>query len=120
MPTCLQRKETPFNITIIQVYAPTSGRVGRKPSETDSSKLKISPKTLHGKKDSTKRHHYRHHKRQPGEQQFPVDKYAIGVPIIKKIRGRENIAVGIWTVRTLRSPGKRRCLMQWAGIAKTY
>ena len=49
-----------------------------------------------------------------------ADKYAIGVPIIKKIRGRENIAVGIWTVRTLRSPGKRRCLMQWAGIAKTY
>ena len=38
---------------------------------TDSIKFKISPKTPRGKKDSTKRHHDRHHKRQPGEQQFP-------------------------------------------------
>ena len=29
------------------------------------------PRHLVGKKDSTKRHPYRHHKRQPGEQQFP-------------------------------------------------
>ena len=29
------------------------------------------------------------------------DKYATGVPKIKKIRGRENIAVGTWNVRTL-------------------
>ena len=42
-----------------------------KPSETDSIKFKISSKTPRGKKDSTKRHHDRHHKRQPGEQQFP-------------------------------------------------
>ena len=28
------------------------------------------------------------------------DKYATGVPKIKKIRGRENIAVGTWNVRT--------------------
>ena len=47
-------------------------RVGRKPSETDSIKFKISFKTPRGKKDSTKRHHHRHHKRQPGEQQFPI------------------------------------------------
>ena len=34
------------------------------------------------------------------------DKYATGVPKIKKIRGRENIAIGTWNVRTLRSAGK--------------
>ena len=34
------------------------------------------------------------------------DKYATGVPKIKKIRGRENISVGIWNVRTLRPAGK--------------
>ena len=34
------------------------------------------------------------------------DKYATGVPKIKKIRGRENIAVGTWNVRTLRQAGK--------------
>ena len=34
------------------------------------------------------------------------DKYATGVPKIKKIRGRENIAVGTWNVRTLRPAGK--------------
>ena len=28
------------------------------------------------------------------------DKYATGVPKIKKIRGRENIPVGTWNVRT--------------------
>ena len=50
----------------------TESRVGRKTSETDSIKLKISSKTSRGKKDSTKRHHHRHHKRQPGEQQFPM------------------------------------------------
>ena len=33
------------------------------------------------------------------------DKYATGVPKIKKIRGRENIAVGTWNVRTLRPAG---------------
>ena len=43
-----------------------------KPSETDSIKFKISSKTPRGKKDSTKRHNHRHHKRQPGEQQFPI------------------------------------------------
>ena len=34
------------------------------------------------------------------------DKYATGVPKIKKIRGRENISVGTWYVRTLRPAGK--------------
>ena len=34
------------------------------------------------------------------------DKYATGVPKIKKIRGRENISVGTWNVRTLR-PAKK-------------
>ena len=34
------------------------------------------------------------------------DKYATGVPKIKKIRGRENVAVGTWNVRTLRPDGK--------------
>ena len=34
------------------------------------------------------------------------DKYATGVPKIKKIRGRENIAVRTWNVRTLRPAGK--------------
>ena len=42
------------------------------PSETDSIKFKISAKIPRGKKYSTKRHHHRHHKRQPGEQQFPI------------------------------------------------
>ena len=31
---------------------------------------------------------------------------ATGVPKIKKIRGRENMAVGTWNVRTLRPAGK--------------
>ena len=44
------------------------GSVDRKHSETDSIKFKISSKTSRGKRDSTKRHHHRHHKRQPGEQ----------------------------------------------------
>ena len=34
------------------------------------------------------------------------DKYATGVLKIKKIRGRENIAVGTWNVITLRPAGK--------------
>ena len=34
------------------------------------------------------------------------DKYATGVPKIKKIRGRENISVGIWNVRTFRPAGE--------------
>ena len=34
------------------------------------------------------------------------DKCATGVPKIKKIRGRENIAFGTWNVRTLRPAGK--------------
>ena len=34
------------------------------------------------------------------------DKYATGVPKIRKIRGTENIAVGTWNVRTLRPAGK--------------
>ena len=34
------------------------------------------------------------------------DKYATGVPKIKKIRGRENISVGTWNVRALRPAGK--------------
>ena len=33
------------------------------------------------------------------------DKYATGVLKIKKIRGRENIAVGTWNMRTLRPAG---------------
>ena len=34
------------------------------------------------------------------------DKYATGVPKIKKIRARENITVGTWNVRTVRPAGK--------------
>ena len=34
------------------------------------------------------------------------DKYATGVPKIKEIRGRENIAVGTWNEKTLRPAGK--------------
>ena len=47
-------------------------RVERKTPETDPIKFKISSKTPRGKKDSTKRHHHRHHMRQPGEQKFPI------------------------------------------------
>ena len=46
-----------------------SFRVGRKPSETDSVKSKISSKTSRGKR-TAQRHHHRHHQRPPGEQQF--------------------------------------------------
>ena len=34
------------------------------------------------------------------------DKYTTGVPKIKKIRSRENIAVGTWNARSLRQAGK--------------
>ena len=34
------------------------------------------------------------------------DKYATGVPNTKKTRGRENISVGTWNVRTLSQAGK--------------
>ena len=34
------------------------------------------------------------------------DEYATSVPKIKKIRGRENISVRTWNVRTLRPAGK--------------
>ena len=30
------------------------------------------PRHLVGKRTAQKRHHHRHHKRQPGEQQFPI------------------------------------------------
>ena len=42
------------------------------PQKLDSVKSQISSKTSRGKKDSTKRRHQRHHKRQPGEQLFPI------------------------------------------------
>ena len=61
-------------------------------------------------------------------------KYATGVTKIKKIRGRENIAVGTWNVRTLRPAGKLEqlthamsryhwntegfCEMRWKNISK--
>ena len=38
------------------------------------------------------------------------DKYATGVPKIKKIRDMENISVGTWNVRTLRLAGKLKQL----------
>ena len=34
------------------------------------------------------------------------DKYATGGTKVKKIRGRENISIGTWNVRTLRLAGK--------------
>ena len=34
------------------------------------------------------------------------DKYASSVAKIKKLRGKENISVGTWSVRTLRPAGK--------------
>ena len=40
--------------------------------ETDSIKFKITSKTSRGKKDNTNRHHHNYHRRQPGEQQCPV------------------------------------------------
>ena len=50
----------------------SNAQVEKKTSETDSIKSQISSKTSRGKKDSTKRRHQRHHKRQPGEQLFPI------------------------------------------------
>ena len=38
------------------------------------------------------------------------DKYATGAPKIKKIRGRENISVGTWNVRTLTPAAKLKQL----------
>ena len=43
------------------------------------------------------------------------DKYATGVPKIKKIRGTENIFFGTWNVRTLRPAGKLEQLTGCAG-----
>ena len=43
------------------------------------------------------------------------DKYATGVLKIKKIRGRENISVGTWNVRTLRPAGKHEPLIHAMG-----
>ena len=43
------------------------------------------------------------------------DKYATGVPKIKKIRGRENISVGTWNVRTLKPAGKLEQLTRAMG-----
>ena len=45
----------------------------RKPSDTNPIKSNISSKTTRGKKNCTKRHHHRHHQRQPGEQHFPIE-----------------------------------------------
>ena len=42
------------------------------PQKLTQLSFKISSKTPRGKKDSTKRHHHRPPKRQPGEQQFPI------------------------------------------------
>ena len=42
-----------------------------KPSETDSIKSKISPKTPRGKKDGAKRHHHRHHNDSQVNSNFP-------------------------------------------------
>ena len=48
------------------------------------------------------------------------DKYTTDVPKIKKIRGRENISIGTWNVRTLRPVGNLNSWpMQWAGITGT-
>ena len=44
------------------------------------------------------------------------DKYATGVPKIKKIRGRENISVGTWNVRILNSAGKLEHLTHAMGM----
>ena len=48
------------------------------------------------------------------------DKYATGVPKIKKIRDRENIAVGTWNVRTLRPAGKLKqlthAMSRWGSV----
>ena len=52
------------------------------------------------------------------------NKYDIGVPKIKKLRGRENISVGTWNVLTLRPTGKLEQLThvmgryQWWGFAR--
>ena len=59
-------------IRISQSASASDVRVSRRKSETDSIKSQISSKTSHGKKDSTKRRHQRHHHRQPGKQLFPI------------------------------------------------
>ena len=43
------------------------------------------------------------------------DKYATGVPKLKKIRGRKNISVETWNVRTLRPAGKLEQLLHAMG-----
>ena len=46
---------------------------------------------------------------QPGiTMTAPTVRHATGVPKIKKIRGRENIAVGTWNVGTLRPTEQNR------------
>ena len=50
-------------------------RLGRKkenPQKLTQLSSRSHPRHPVGKKDSTKRYHHRHHKRQPGEQQLPI------------------------------------------------
>ena len=69
---CLRVRTYDFGtLTTSYILSDMYEEVG-KPSEADSIKSQISSKTSRGKKDSTKRHHHRHHMRQPGEQQFPI------------------------------------------------
>ena len=69
---CRKRKLADSSIPCEIVFNDLVQKWEGKSSETDSIKFKISSKTPRGKKDSTKIHHHRHHKRQPGEQQFPI------------------------------------------------
>ena len=45
---------------------------GKTLKKTGSINSQVSSKTSRGKKDNTKRRHQRHHKRQQGEQLFPI------------------------------------------------
>ena len=65
-------KNIPYNLALRLRQICSDIKQEGKPSETDSIKFKISSKASREKKDSTKRQHHRHHKRQPGEQQFPI------------------------------------------------
>ena len=55
-----------FLLCVFWVYCKS-----RKENPQKLTQLSSRSKTPRWEKDSTKRHHHRHHKRQPGEQHFP-------------------------------------------------
>ena len=56
-----ESKPLPCTSAVVQNIFGPHEKIGRKTLQTDSGKSQISSKTSRGKRDSTKRHHQRHH-----------------------------------------------------------